>query len=216
MKKKLTIIIGAIIVVLGIVFLISRNQNNDTMSADYIRDASEGTGFISEKVIGNPENAKVIVYEYADYGCSHCADWNRKINKFIEKYGDSFVLVFRAYDIGFPNGALASKAATAAHIQGYFQEYKNLLFDNQNEWIYAEPSEAEDLFTEYFKTASNGNGDVDKFKSDLVSDAVRKRVNFEQRMGERAGVKGTPAFRIDGEAIELSRLIETLEQKMAQ
>lgn len=216
MKKKLIIIIGIFIVALATLFLVFREQNSDTDSVDYIRGASEGTGFIPEKVIGDPENAKVVVYEYADYGCSHCAEWNRRMNDFIKNHGDSFVLVFRAYDIGFNNGTLASKAATAAQIQGYFKEYKDLLFSNQSEWIYAETSKVQDLFAEYFEAASSGNGDMDKFKSDLTSDAVRKRVNFEQRMGERARIKGTPTFRIDGETIELGKLIETIEQKMAQ
>lgn len=214
MKKKILIIVGVAALIIGILFLIFRGQNSDNDTADYIREASESTGFISEKTIGNPENAKVVIYEYADYGCSHCAEWNRKMNDLAKKYGDDFALVFRAYDIGVNNGTLASKAATAAQVQGFFGEYKDLLFNNQSEWMYADKSKIEEILKEYFEEASNGNGDKNKFINDLKSDAVRRRVNFEQRMGERAGVKGTPTFRIDGEMVELSKLTETIEQKM--
>lgn len=215
MKKKFLIIFGILLVVVGLAFLIFRDQSDDVNSVDSIHVASEGSGFISEKVIGNPNTAKLVVYEYADYGCSHCADWNRKINDLINKYGDKLALVFRAYDIGFNNGALASKAATAAQLQGYFREYKDLLFSNQSEWMYADNSNVENIFSEYFKEVSSGNGDMDKFKNDLRSEAVRKRVNFEHRMGERAKVKGTPMFRVDGEMVELSKLVETIEQKIS-
>lgn len=194
--------------------LILRGQQEDTNTADSIHDPSEGTGMIAEKIIGNPETAKVILYEYADYGCSHCAEWNRKINSLLEEYGDDLMLVFRAYDIGFNNGALASKAATAAQLQGYFKEYKDLLFNGQSEWMYADDAEVQDLLVEYFENVSDGKGDVDKFKYDMISEAVEKRVNFEQRMGDRIRLKGTPTFRIDGETMELGALVETIAEKM--
>ena len=217
MKKKILIVIAVLMVVAGLLFLILRGQGEDINTADTVHTASEGSGFISEKVIGNFDNAKVIVYEYADYGCSHCAEWNRRINSLIDKYGDKLAIVFRAYDIGqFENSSLASRAATAAQIQGYFNEYKNILFNSQSEWMYVGASSAEKKFAEYFEQVSGGKGDVNKFKSDLISDAVRKRVNFEQRMGERIKIKGTPTFRIDGEKIEMGDLTQTIEQKMSQ
>ena len=217
MKKKILIVIAVLMVVAGLLFLILRGQGEDINTADTVHTASEGSGFISEKVIGNFDNAKVIVYEYADYGCSHCAEWNRRINSLIAKYGDKLAIVFRAYDIGqFENSSLASRAATAAQIQGYFNEYKNILFNSQSEWMYVGASSAEKKFAEYFEQVSGGKGDVNKFKSDLISDAVRKRVNFEQRMGERIKIKGTPTFRIDGEKIEMGDLTQTIEQKMSQ
>ena len=215
MKKKILIVLGILLIVAGVVFLIFRGQDNGVNTADTIHEASEGTGFIGEKVVGNPDNAKLVIYEYADYGCSHCAEWNRRVNDLLKKYGDEIALVFRAYDIGlFSESATVFGAATAAQIQGYFKEYKDLLFNNQSEWGYTEVGQLENILVKYFEEASNGKGDVEKFRSDLRSDAVRKRVNFEQRMGERAKVKGTPTFRIDGEKIELGTLTETIEQKM--
>ena len=217
MKKKILVVIAILAVVAGILFLVFRGQGDDTNTADSIHAASEGSGFISEKIIGNPDAAKLIVYEYADYGCSHCAAWNRKINDFVKEYGDKFVLVFRAYDIGqFDNSDLASRAATAAQLQGFFKEYKDLLFNNQSEWMYLSDAAAEKKFAEYFEEASSGEGDVNKFKEDISNNAVRKRVDFEQRMGGRAKVKGTPTFRIDGEKVELTDLAETIKQKMAE
>ena len=215
MKRRVFIAVTILLVVVGVGFLIFRGQGDDPITADAIHEPSEGTGFIAEKVIGNPDEAKVIVYEYADYGCLHCAEWNRRINELIDKYGDKLVLVFRGYNIGqFNNASIAFKAATAAQLQGYFKEYKDYLFNNQSEWEYTGTDQIEDVLVGYFEKISEGKGDKDKFRNDLKSDAVRKRVNFEQRMGKQINLKGTPTFRIDGETVELSKLVETIEQKM--
>ncbi|MBR3353678.1 thioredoxin domain-containing protein, partial [Candidatus Saccharibacteria bacterium] len=170
------------------------------------------TGNIPEKIIGNPDEASLIVYEYADYGCSHCADWNRQMNELVKKHGGKLAIVFRGYNLGFQNGLGAANAATAAQIQGYWKEYKDLLFANQSEWIYAEKKDANDLFIEYFKEASNDAGDTEKFKDDMNSSDVKKRLDFEQKMGKEVNLQGTPLFRINGKNVSVGDLVKTIEK----
>lgn len=216
MKKKILIGAAIVAVIIGIICL-AVFKTEPPINADTIHDASEETGFIGEKIIGNPDEAKLIIYEYADFGCSHCAEWNRKINELISKYDGQIALIYRSYDIGqFKNSPVAARAATAAQIQGYFKEYKDLLFANQTEWYYENSEELNETLAEYFKEASNNSGDVDKFKSDMKSDAVKKRLKFEQRLGKAVDLAGTPTFRIDGETINLSELEKTIEEKMAR
>ena len=212
MKKK--ILIGAWVVA-AIVGIICLAIFKPPINADTIHDASEETGFIGEKIIGNPNEAKLTIYEYADFGCSHCAEWNKKINELISKYDGQIALVYRSYDLGFKNGPAAARAATAAQLQGYFKEYKDLLFTNQTEWYYEESEELNETLVEYFKEASNNSGDVDKFKSDMKSDAVKKRLKFEQRLGRAINLAGTPTFRIDGETVQLGELVEKIEGELA-
>ena len=218
MKKG--IIIGALIVaaVVGIICLANfRTDPYANMNPDSIIEPSETTGFIGEKTVGNPDDAKIVIYEYADFGCSHCADWNRKINNLIEKYDGKIALVFRSYDIGqFKNSLKAASAATAAQIQGYFKEYKDLLYSNQSEWFYEDGADLTEILSNYFEEASKGAGDLDKFKEDIKSDSVRTRLKFEQNMGKKVDLAGTPTFRIDGETISLSELIDTIEKKMSE
>ncbi len=218
MKKG--IIIGALIfaAVVGIVCLANfRTDQYANMNPDSIIEPSETTGFIGEKTVGNPDDAKIVIYEYADFGCSHCADWNRKINILIEKYDGKIALVFRSYDIGqFKNSLKAASAATAAQIQGYFKEYKDLLYSNQSEWLYEDGADLTEILSNYFEEASKGAGDLDKFKEDIKSDSVRTRLKFEQNMGKKVDLAGTPTFRIDGETISLSELIDTIEKKTSE
>lgn len=218
MKKG--IIMGAIILaaVVGIICIAnSKTDPYKDMDADSIIESSEVTGSIGEKIVGNPTDAKIIVYEYADFGCSHCADWNRKINNLIEKYDGKIALVFRSYDIGqFKNSLKAASAATAAQIQGYFKEYKDLLYSNQTEWFYEDGADLTEILSNYFNEASKGTGDLNKFKEDMKSDPVRARLRFEQNMGKKVDLAGTPTFRINGETINISELEKTIEELVAK
>ena len=216
MKKKIFLSL-IIIVIISLVYFLSLKKNNLTDTPDSIYPASAETGNIAEKIIGNPDEANIVVYEYADYSCSHCATWNKVINDLIEKSNGKIALVFRSYDIGLKNnGSAAARAATAAQIQSYFKEYKDLLFSNQAEWSHEkDKNKLDELFVQYFREVSNNSGDVDKFKNDMESDAVIKRLAFETKLGKKANLRGTPMFRINGETIELNNLVETIENTIA-
>ena len=213
--KSAKIIIGIAIVatIIGIVCLtVPKSEPSVTTNVDSIFASSTETGFISEKIVGDPDAAELTIYEYADYSCPHCADWNKIVNDLMEKYDGRIALVFRSYDIGqFKNSPVAARAATAAQIQGYFKEYKDLLFANQAEWVYAKATQLDGLFSGYFEKVSNDAGDLDKFKEDMTGDSVQTRLDFEQNLGKSAGLTGTPTFRINGRSIGLDKLVETIE-----
>ena len=215
MRKKVIISVLVAGLVVAVICLLATRNTDTIETADAIYPASEQTGGLPEKIIGDPNKAKVILYEYADFGCSHCADTNKTINGLMEKYDGEIALVFRYYDIGqFPNSPAAARAATAAQIQGYFKEYKDLLFSNQVEWYYADKSELADLFTEYFAKVSDDNGDLEKFRQDMASDAVKTRLNFERKLGRKADLHGTPLLRINGEQIDPSELTEAIKTSL--
>ena len=212
------VIIGAIVVVVGIMIFVmairTGGQYDEIGNVNMVLPASEESGWIDEKVIGNIDKAKVVIYEYADFGCSHCAELNRKVNDLMEKHDGEIAVVFRAYDLGFPNGAFAARAATAAQLQGCFDKYKDLLFNNQAEWAYEKGENLNELFVRYFKEASGGVGDVQRFKEDMKSDAVKKRLSFEKKLGEKVNLRGTPLFRVNGESVPNKELVEKVEKML--
>ena len=61
------------------------NTDYSSVNPDSIIATSEITGNLPEKIIGDP-NAKVLIYEYADYACSHCAEMNTVTKKLLDKY----------------------------------------------------------------------------------------------------------------------------------
>ena len=209
--KKILIAIATSLAAVAIIALIVITSRPEQV--DHIFEPSEENGNISEKIIGDIDTAKVVVYEYGDYGCHYCADWNEKINTLLEKYSGKMALVFRTYDLGFQNGHLAAVAATAAQLQGYWKEYKDILFERQSDWSSVSAADADSLFVSYFEEASGRYGSTERFRSAMQSDNVSDRVSFEHKLGIKAGVDGTPTFHINGRQVSLSNLEQKIEEK---
>ena len=180
---------------------------------DSIIPADISPNNIGEKIEGD-ENAPITIYEYADYACSHCAELNTVVNKIVSDYEGQVKVVFRNYLINyFENNAIAASAATAAYLQGYWESYKDKLFENQATWYYLKGGELRDYLGELFTEASGGEGNVGKFYKDLDSDAVADRVAFEFGLGAQIEeIEGTPYFRINGKAVAASALRSTIEE----
>ena len=70
------------------------------------------------------------------------------------------------------------------------------------------------LLVKYFGQASNGTGDTEKFKEDIKSDSVKARLEFEQKLGKKINLTGTPTFRINNKTIELDELVETIKTRL--
>ena len=215
MKKQIIIGVVTTTIIIVVACLLILRPTSPPPDPDQIHAPSASTGNLAEKIVGNPETAKVIIYEYADFGCSHCADWNKTVNALIDQYGDDIALVFRNYNLNLvENSPAAARAATAANIQGYFKEYKDLLFAGQAEWLYADGEELDQIFADYFKTASQNSGNLAKFQADAKNDAVKTHLKFEQALGKQINLAGTPTFRIDGATVAPSNLQPTVTQKL--
>ena len=168
-------------------------------------DASEDNGGIADHVKGDIDKAKVVIFEYADYQCSACALHNPRINKLIEEYDGKLAIVYRNFLISYhQNGTAAASAAEAASMQGYWKEYADKLFANQSVWSSASGDERTQVFVNLFNSATNGNGDVAKFKADMTSDAVKKKISFDTSLSSKLDITGTPTFYLDGEKIDFS------------
>ncbi len=159
--------------------------------------ASQATGNYSENIKGNPK-ARVILYEYADYQCEHCAAMNPYLNAIIEEYGDQVALVFRTYIMPYhTHGVITAAAANAAAKQGYWADFKDVVFANQNEWFFAKESEMLDYIDKYFTTASGGKGDLEKFHQDMQSEAVKQKIAFDMGISDRANLQWTPSIFVE-------------------
>jgi protein-disulfide isomerase len=96
----------------------------------------------------------------------------------------------------------AHAAAEAAHKQGKFWEMHDLIFANQRE-LTAE---------KFFEYAEQLRLDVDRFKADYASEAVRKRVAGDTTLAGSLGVTGTPAFFINGRFLSGAKPFEDFKK----
>jgi len=223
MENKTTIIIVVAIIavfaaIIGIPIAMNGGKKTTVDYSKYdlnrVIGPNEDDGEIGDHVKGN-ENAQVMMVEYADFQCSGCASVRTYVDKLIDKYEGKLGVIFRYYILSYhQNGTAAASAAEAAGLQGYWREYGDLLFKNQNEWAGVNVSQRTELFTSYFKTVAGDEGNSDQFLSDLASERVAKRVAFDNDMAENViDVQATPAFYIDGEFLDWSGAGANTEEK---
>lgn len=217
-KNNTGLMIGGVVgIVLAFVALIAITQLQNKADIDYdaydlnsVIAADENTGGLAENVDGDPD-APVLLYEYGDYQCTACAPMNPHINELLEEYDGKVAVVFRTYIMSYhDNGVAAASAANAAAIQGYWKEYKDLLYETQNDWYYAEGDERQQMFEQYFEQATDGKGDLEQFRQDMGSKEVAQKIKFDAALSERVGLEWTPSFYLDGELLD-QRNITTSE-----
>lgn len=206
-----TITIVAIIALfLGVVVwrIIDKSANqidHKKYDAYSVIEANEENGNISDHVKGDLDKAKVIIYEYADFQCSGCASANPKVNKLLEEYKGEVAVVYRNFLLSYhQNGTAAASAAEAAGLQGFWQEYADLLFKNQSVWANATGDNRTSIFVDFFKTVAGEKGDVNKFLSDMTSEAVKKKIDFDMAISKNVDIQATPSFFLDGELIDFA------------
>ena len=130
---------------------------------------------------------------------------NPRVNQAVSDSNGKLAVVYRNYLLSYhQNGTAAASAAEAAGLQGYWKEYADALFENQSEWEYASGSERTDYFTKYFAEVTDGKGDIEKFKQDLGSTQVSKKISFDMGIGKRIDIPATPAFFVEGQYIDWS------------
>jgi protein-disulfide isomerase len=82
----------------------------------------------------------------------------------------------------------AHEAAEAANQQGKFWEMHDKIFENPRQ-----------LSSEQYLTYAQEIGlDIEKFKKDLKSAVVKKRLDADMSEAAKLGVTGTPAFFVNG------------------
>ena len=215
MKKGMSNVVAAILVVLGIVAVVggmiwiavAKNASKVDYSkydVNTVITANEDNGNIGDHIKGNPD-APVKIFEYADYQCSACATVNPRVNKILDEYGDKLAIVYRNFLLSYhQNGTAAASAAEAAGLQGYWKEYADKLFTNQSVWANASGESRTDIFLDLFRSVTNNAGDEAKFVADMKSENVKKKLNFDSGISGKIDIPGTPAFFLDGERIDFS------------
>jgi protein-disulfide isomerase len=151
-----------------------------------------------------PENAPITIVEFSDFQCPYCAKAEPTLKDLmeLEKYKGKIRLVFRDYPLEFHK--LAPKAAEAAHCagdQGKYWEMHGRLFAGTPKL------EVTDLKA----YAREVQLDAGRFDKCLDSGEKAKVVQDHFKAGADAGVRGTPAFFINGRMISGAQPLEAFK-----
>jgi protein-disulfide isomerase len=131
----------------------------------------------------------VTVVEFGDFQCPPCGHMWKVVEEALAPFGDKVRYVF--VDDPLPMHERAQKsaeAARAAHAQGHFFDYANLLFTNQKS--------LDDASLKKF--AGDLGLDTTRLQNDLDNGRYSAEVLFSRRLALRSAALGTPTFLVDG------------------
>lgn len=163
-------------------------------------------------VKGNPQ-AEVTLIEYGDFQCPSCGAFYPIVKTLSEEFGENVQFVYRNFPLRsvHPWADLAARAAESAGLQGQFFAMHDKLFEEQTTWASSQNPQL--LFEQY---AGDIGLDVEQFKADIDSDAVRTAVQDDFESGLQAKVQGTPTFYLNGEKIVNPRSLDGFREILAE
>jgi protein-disulfide isomerase len=180
----------AVAFALGIAVGIPLGQGRDTARVVYSGAMTEMEG----RSVHGPDDAPVTIVEYTDYQCTFCRRYNRAVlPDLLDAYDGQIRYIVRHFPlVGIhPAAAGAAEAAVCAERQGAFWEYHDLLF-----------AQEQGLSSESLQSYAESAGlDQTAFQECLESGEPRRVVQEDIQRGAAYGVRGTPAFFINGRVI---------------
>jgi protein-disulfide isomerase len=153
--------------------------------------------------IEGPANAGVTLVEYGDFECPNCAQAYHAVNMLRKHFAGRLRFVFRQYPLRevHPHAELAAEAAEASGAQGKFWQMHALLFENQQHL----------KLNSLRQYAAKLELDLARFDFELEDHVYLQRVQEHVAGGRDSGIRGTPAFFVNGILHDVSFGFEALQ-----
>ncbi len=194
-----------LVIILGAAFLASRKSvSPDGPVAQEVSEPGKLVRQNGMTPVYGKENPKVTFVEFADFQCPSCGAFYPIVSALKDTYKDQPVqFVFRHFPLTqiHEHAQLSAEAAEAAHAQGKFWEYHNLLMENQPKL------ERTDLE----KYAEQVGLDMNAFRSALDSHQYANVVSSDAADGRALGVQGTPTIYINNREYVGDRSAEAIQ-----
>ena len=147
-------------------------------------------------ILGNPD-APVTLEEFGDFQCPPCGMLSGPINQLEQDFRPRLRVIFRHFPLTMHRHAReAALASEAAGQQGRFWQMHDVLYREQALW--SEAADVRPLFDAY---AGMLGLKIDRFKKDMESDEVKRRVTADQEQGAALGITITPTIFINNRAL---------------
>ena len=160
-----------------------------------------------DHVLG-PVTAGIELLEYSDFESPACAQAYHAIGILLQQFEHRIRFVFRHFPLIeiHPHAELAAEAAEAAAAQGEFWPMCRRLFENQKQL------KARDLR----RYAGDIGLDLERYDSEMSDHIFLQRVQEHLVSGRARGVRGSPAFFLNGQVVDVSFGLQTLEDAVKQ
>jgi len=141
--------------------------------------------YLKDAPVFGRQSAKTRLYVFADFQCPYCAQVRANLQQFVLD-NPTVSLVYKHYPIVsiHAEAMAAAMASWAAHRQGKFWQYHDILYAHQGRL-------GEDL---YLGAASQLGLDMVRFNADRKSQAAEQAVKSDIDLAEGLAITGTPFF----------------------
>jgi protein-disulfide isomerase len=165
--------------------------------------------------LGDP-NAPVTIIEYTDFQCPYCSrHFQQTFSQIKANFVDTGLVyyVFKDFPLTtiHPQAQAAAEAARCAGEQNAYVEMHDVLFTAQSDW--SGQANAADLFVSY---AEQLGLDTSSFSDCLQTHKYETAVQADLQEGVSFGVRGTPAFFINGNFVSGAQPYANFEQAINQ
>ena len=213
-KLMLGLIMGGLVLVIGGITMAFISTTKVNISGGQIIKPETNIPAQAERNgLGNP-NAPVIIEDYSDFGCSHCADFALETKKLLEEEyinnGDVY-LIFHSVGgmLGSPATFKAAEGAYCAGDQNAFWPFHDLLFANQVR-LFQNP--AADITRSLESFAELLEFDLDQFNSCLDDGRYKDLVTQDEINARQKGITGTPTILVNGVLIRGNQPYEKFQK----
>ncbi len=194
-RTQITVIVGIVATVLLFVavLVLTLSQSGNGLASTSYTQIPQTTTAEGAPILGNPD-AQITVMEFADFSCSHCADYHDStMKRLIDTYvrPGQIRLVFQIVTfVGQQYSEYAGQAALCAGQQSHFWDMQDALFQLQrNPGVLAAFNESG------IRAASDRlKLDTDKLVACISSGAMKQSLVDSAALGTRLGVSGTPTM----------------------
>jgi len=144
-----------------------------------------------------PVDAPIQIIEFSDFGCGYCRVFQEQTRPVLdEEYMATGKVrwTYVPFVLGtFPNGDAAAVASECAAEQGLFDPMRRRLYQDQPGW-----KNSRDPGPFFINIAEEEGLDAEQFAHCLDEDEASGRIRANTQVGQSVGVRGTPAFFING------------------
>jgi protein-disulfide isomerase len=160
-----------------------------------------------------PVDAPIQIIEFSDFGCGYCRVFQETTRPVLdEEYVATGKVrwTYVPFVLGmFPNGDHAAVAGECAAEQGSFDAMRVRLYRDQQGW-----KNGQDPKPFFQKLAEEEGLDAEQFAQCLGEDTAQGRIQENTRVGQAAGIRGTPAFFINGFPVNGAQPLEAFRDML--
>lgn len=159
-----------------------------------------------------PDDADLVVREFADYQCPACGAFAPTAERIREEYAEAGKLKFVFFD--FPlsvhgNASAAASAARCAGRQGAFWTFHEKLFDSQRNW-----SGQSDPTGTFLDIAVESGVSVKPFRQCLEQGAMDEIVAQNAEIAKDVGISSTPTILIGRQVLPGIKTFDVLQTEI--